>query len=62
MGKDSECIYDVWKNIKVNKIGEYKMARTENERDRDKQIINLLAKIWEELKKLNINSESKNGK
>ena len=38
------------------------MARTENERDRDTKIINLLAKIWEELKKLNSNSESKNGK
>lgn len=39
------------------------MARTDNERTRDLQIINLLNNIWKELKKLNSNSkESKSGK
>ena len=36
------------------------MARTENERDRDEKIINLLAKIWEELKNLNKQMETQN--
>ena len=36
------------------------MARTENERKRDEQMVNLLRNIWEELKKLNQNLESKN--
>ena len=36
------------------------MARTENERTRDEQIINLLRNIWSELEKLNKNLESKN--
>ena len=33
------------------------MARTDNERVKDEKIVNLLAKIWEELKKLNTNME-----
>ena len=36
------------------------MARTENERTRDEQMVNLLHNIWNELKKLNKNLESKN--
>ena len=36
------------------------MARTENERVRDEKIVNLLAKIWEELKKLNEQMETQN--
>ena len=39
------------------------MERTENEKTRDSQIINLLNNIWQELKKLNSNlQESKGGK
>ena len=36
------------------------MARTENERVRDEKIVNLLAKIWEELQKLNVKMEKQN--
>ena len=36
------------------------MERTENERTRDEKIVNLLKNIWNELKKLNQNLESKN--
>ena len=38
------------------------MARTENERTRDEQIINLLNSIRVELQKLNQNLESQNAK
>jgi len=38
------------------------MSRTDNERTRDDQVINLLAKIWEELKKINSKTENKDGK
>ena len=37
------------------------MARTENERTRDEKIVNLLKNMWNELKKLNKNLESKDG-
>jgi len=35
------------------------MARTDNERRRDEQIVNLLSNIWEELKKLNLKQTGK---
>ena len=35
------------------------MARTENEKTRDDQIINLLRNIWNELRELRKNMESK---
>jgi len=36
------------------------MARTDNERVKDEKIVNLLAKIWEELQKLNAKMEKQN--